>query len=386
MKRNITLIYIISSLMWGRFFIPVIALFYIASEVSLNQFTIIMAVFALSTLLLEIPSGVIADILGKKKTLLISRFIYIIEITILAFFNSFWPFLIAKIISGIGVSLSSGTSESLLYDTLKKLNKEKEHKKISGHLYMITNISMGITFIVGAFLFSLNNKLPAFASLPLITLGFLLTFLIKEPYDSNKKLTLKNSLNHFKEGFDYFIKNKYVKFLIFYSLPIATIISIILSISSIYFEKISIPIALIGTIAFISTLTTAYAAKKSYIVEEKLGQRDSLILIQITILLALIFMSFMFKYFGVTFYLIITLTSGFFSVIINHYTNKHIETSHRATMLSIKNFFSNFGIFLIFPIVGKIESSYNLGFSLKCLAAFLIIYFIIFAIYNLRKN
>ena len=59
--------------MWGRFFIPVLALFYIASQVSLEQFTIIMAVFAFSTLILEIPTGVIADLLGKRKTLLISR-------------------------------------------------------------------------------------------------------------------------------------------------------------------------------------------------------------------------------------------------------------------------------------------------------------------------
>ena len=65
--KNIKLICIISSLMWMRFFIPVLALFYIASKVSLDEFTIIMSVFALSTLILEILSGVIADIIGKKK-------------------------------------------------------------------------------------------------------------------------------------------------------------------------------------------------------------------------------------------------------------------------------------------------------------------------------
>ena len=56
-KQNIKLIYIISSLMWMRFFVPILALFYIASEVSLEEFTIIMSVFALATLILEIPSG-----------------------------------------------------------------------------------------------------------------------------------------------------------------------------------------------------------------------------------------------------------------------------------------------------------------------------------------
>ena len=115
--------------MWGRFFIPVIALFYIASQVTLEQFTIIFSIFALATLILEIPSGVVADILGKKKTLLLSRALYVIEVYILTFHNGFLLFLIAKIISGFGVSLSSGTSSALLYDTLKKLKRERKNIK-----------------------------------------------------------------------------------------------------------------------------------------------------------------------------------------------------------------------------------------------------------------
>ncbi len=129
MERNIKLQYLIGSLMWGRFFIPVIALFYIASQVTLEQFTIIFSIFALATLILEIPSGVVADILGKKKTLLLSRALYVIEVYILTFHNGFLLFLIAKIISGFGVSLSSGTSSALLYDTLKKLKRERKNIK-----------------------------------------------------------------------------------------------------------------------------------------------------------------------------------------------------------------------------------------------------------------
>ena len=122
-RHNVPLMYVLGSLMWGRFFIPVLALFYIASQVPIEQFAIIMSVFALSTLLLEIPSGVIADLLGKKKTLLIGRFCYIIEIFMIAFYDGFWIFLVAKVVSGIGVSLNSGTNSALLFDTLKKMRK-----------------------------------------------------------------------------------------------------------------------------------------------------------------------------------------------------------------------------------------------------------------------
>ena len=215
MKQNIPIIFANGALMWARFFVPVIALFYIASQVTLEQFGIIMAVFAIVTLLFEIPSGVVADMIGKKNSLLIARFMYLIEIAILAFGNGFELFLIAKIISGIAVSLVSGTSQALLYDTLKRLKRTNEHKKISGALTAVTNISMAIIFIVGAYLFTIDAKLPAILSLPFIGLGFILTFFLEEPYPPKRHINIKSYLLHLKEGLLLFFRRSEVKFMTF---------------------------------------------------------------------------------------------------------------------------------------------------------------------------
>jgi len=349
LKNNIPLIYVIGSLMWMRFFIPVLALFYIASKVPLEQFMLIMGVFSAAIFLFEIPSGVVADILGKKKTLLLSRFMYIIEIFLIAFYDGFWVFLIAKIISGIGVSLSSGADSALLYDTLKKLGREKEHAKISGNLHTVTNISMAFVFIIGAYLFSISPKLPAIVSLPLITAGFILTFFLVEPYHSKKKLTMKNSWNHLKEGLIEFKKNDYVKWLVFFSLPVATFVNIFYSISSAYLEAVLIPVSLIGVIAFISSMVAAYMSKNAHKLENKIGDKKSLLLIQMLTISATISMSFMIPYIGAFFYLLVPFVAGLFMVLINHYMNEHISTTHRATLLSIKNFGNNIGMTIMFP-------------------------------------
>lgn len=384
LKHNIPLIYTISSLMWMRFFIPVLALFYIASQVPLEQFAVIMSVFALATLILEVPSGVIADFIGRKKVLLLARFLYIIEIFLIAFYNGFWVFLIAKILSGIGVSLSSGANEALLYDTLKRLNKEEEHKRISGNLFTITNISTAFVFVIGAFLFSINNKLPAVVSLPLISLGFVLTFFLKEPYAVNHRVSFRNAYLHLKEGLIYFWHHDYVKFLIFFSIPIATGISIMLSISSAYFEKIMIPVALIGILAFISSMITAYSSKKAHRFEKRLGDKRSLYIIQAFVIVGIFLMSLMINYFGVIFYLLIPLAAGFFGVLINHYMNKHIETSHRATMLSIKNLADNIGIFILFLALGYMTKIRSMQMSLAILGIIFVIYSVILFLYSKR--
>ena len=120
MKRNITLFYIIRCLIWGRFYVPVVALFYVASQVPLKEFTIIFSTFSVVLLLLEIPSGVITDFIGKRKSLIISRFFYIIHISLIAFYNGFWPFLLASIAAAIGASLTSGATP--LYEFKSSIN------------------------------------------------------------------------------------------------------------------------------------------------------------------------------------------------------------------------------------------------------------------------
>lgn len=390
MKRNINLIYIIGSLMWMRFFVPVLALFYIASQVSIEEFAIIMGVFALATLLFEVPSGVVADLLGRKKTLIISRAMYVIEIFIIAFFNGFYPFLIAKIISGIGVSLSSGTGSSLLYETLKKLKREKEHKIISGKLATISSISMAFVFIIGSFLFTMNPKLPAYVSLPLITLGLILTFFIEEPYQNTHKITFKKSLIHLKEGIVFFKKHKILIAITIYSVPVAAIISIALSMSSAYLEVVRVPLFLIGTVAFIGSLLMAFGSKNANKLEEKIGEKKSMNLIYLIMGSSIILMMLLIPYAGAIFYLMIPLVSGFFGVLINHYMNEHVGNTHRATMLSIKNMFENIGIFILFPIIGLLTKNYSFtiayGLLLGVLATGYIIFQIITKIGNIKIN
>ncbi len=382
MKRNIPLLYAIGGLSWTRLFIPVIALFYIASQVTIEQFSLIFGIFALVILLFEIPSGVLADLLGKKKALLMSRCLYIVEIYILAFYNGFWPLLIAKVISGIGVSLGSGTDQAMMYDTLKRLRRTKEHKKISGNVQMINNIFMAIAFIVGAYLFSIGPKLPAIASLPFITLATVLVLFLKEPYKNHKGLSISNSVKHLKEGLKYFAGHSYVKYLTFYSFPIISAIMITQSLSSAYLKEILVPVSLIGIVAFASSSLSSLSAKMTHRIEEKVGEKKSLFMLQVTVFLGVILMSFMIEYIGAIFYLFISLAYGFSMVLINHYMNEHIETSHRATMLSIKNMFNNLAVFLLLPLVGFIIKSSSFKIAYLVLGIIVLFFFGALALYS----
>ncbi|HLC58678.1 MAG TPA: MFS transporter [Candidatus Nanoarchaeia archaeon] len=381
-ERNILVMYLISALFYGRFFLPVLALFYIASQVPLEQFAIIISVFSLSILLLEIPTGVFTDLIGKKKTMILVGLMYIIELFILAFFDGFWPFLIAKIISGIGVSLGSGTYSSLIYDSLKRLKRQKENKTVSGKMAFVAYLSLFFIFIIGAYLFSIYYKLPAYFSLAFMIFGFILTFLLKEPYEPIKKFNFKNSYLHFKQGISYFFKKPYLIYLGFFTLIIGSVINIILIISSSYYELILVPVSLIGVVAAVGTLLSAYSSKTAHKWEKIFGEKKSLLLVQLSVLVATFFISLMIPKFGILFFLLISLTFGFYSVITGDYVNRHAKTSHRTTMLSINNMFTNIGIFFLLPLLGYSIKSFGMSksfFFLFILICFYLLVLFLFA-------
>jgi MFS family permease len=373
-KYNVPLMYAIACLMWSRFFIPVLALFYIASQVPLEQFAIIMSAFGLANFLLEIPTGVVADLIGKKKTLMIGRSLYIVEVAILAFSNGFLPFLTAKIISGMAVSFVSGANEALLFDTLKKQNKVKEHKRVSGIMFALANITMAFVFITGAYLFTINPKLPAIASLPPLIIGLVLTFLLVEPYESRKKANFRNAWIHFKEGMRFAATHKIVRYIILFAMIGYATIDLATSISSAYLEAIQIPIASIGIVAFAYSMLVAGVSRKTHALEHAIGDKKSILLIQILQIASFLLMSLIMPVYGVAFYLLFGIGTGFFFVLMNHYINVHIDTAHRATIISIKHMAAQLCVFLVWPAFGFITKKASLGTAYFYYGIFLLFY------------
>jgi predicted MFS family arabinose efflux permease len=255
---------------------------------------------------------------------------------------------------------------------------------VSGIKYYISNISMAFVFIIGAYLFTINPKLPAILSLIPIITGFILIFFMTEPYRNRKKVNFVNSWKHLKEGLRLFWNNNYLKYLAMFTFIILSAVSVMLSFSSAYFQEIRIPVYLMGAVAFVASLITAFSSKRTHKLEEKIGEKKSLFIVQIALIFSIVLMSLMIPYIGVLFYLLIPFVNGFFNVLVSDYANRNIDTQHRATMLSINNMFGNIGNTFIFPVIGWGIKSYSMGRTFFVFGIFIMAF--LFIVYFYRKR
>jgi MFS family permease len=110
----------------ARFYYPIFTILFLDFGLSLTHFALLNAVWAASIVLLEVPSGALADMLGRRNLVVFSAMLMVIEIALLCFVprenldTVFIVFLINRILSGAAEASASGADEALAYDTLKK--------------------------------------------------------------------------------------------------------------------------------------------------------------------------------------------------------------------------------------------------------------------------
>lgn len=118
MKKNIILIYIHTFLSTFILYYICDTLFYIERGLTSSQYISFVGITFFIRLLFEIPFGIIADKYNKKRLLLISNLLFIISTITFIYAHNYITFIIAIITNAINNSLSSGITNSILYENL----------------------------------------------------------------------------------------------------------------------------------------------------------------------------------------------------------------------------------------------------------------------------
>src|SRR3989441_10154538 len=124
-KKNIALLYGFS--FFDQFMI-VIAVWvpYLATKgIGMRQFMDLQAVFAIVILCGELPTGVLSDLWGRKKTLLLGSMLKAVSFSLLPLWSSYEGFLFYHLTMGIALSMISGGDVALLYVSLLASGDEK---------------------------------------------------------------------------------------------------------------------------------------------------------------------------------------------------------------------------------------------------------------------
>ena len=161
---------------------PIVALFY--NENGLDEFNIFLlqAIYSVSVAVLEIPSGYMADVVGRKKTLVLGAILGTLGFVIYSFSHSFVGFFIAEIILGIGGSFISGADSAMLFDTLAEADLKEKYLSFEGRMTSLGNIAETLAAIAGGLIAGyLSYRHVYIAQTCIASMAIPASFFLKEP-------------------------------------------------------------------------------------------------------------------------------------------------------------------------------------------------------------
>jgi len=209
-KRNIFVFYVTEIARSLLFYIP-IWVAYELQYITLAQLPLIEAVMLGLQLVMELPTGAFADLIGKRWTVFLGYLFFVLGGVIYVHARSFPVFLIYALLFGFGDSLISGAKEALLYDTVKGVGKEEHYAKIHSKISWIFQIGLAFSMIVGGALGAISYEVAIWATVATTAISAVASLFFYEPLIDTEKFTLKRYVLQTKEGFHEVLRTPYVK-------------------------------------------------------------------------------------------------------------------------------------------------------------------------------
>jgi fucose permease len=139
---------------------PVLILYYTANGLNSTQIFTIQAIFHLAVLLLEVPSGYLADVVGRRKTLVFGAIFFPLGLAVYTAGRSFAAFILAEAVLAVSVSMRSGCDSAMLFDSLRQLKREGEYKRLEGRCALFARTGTAVSSVAGGLLAMLFLRLP----------------------------------------------------------------------------------------------------------------------------------------------------------------------------------------------------------------------------------
>jgi MFS family permease len=205
--RNITIAYTLSFL-WKCWFWLGIWVFYYLRFTDYAGIGFLEAVMITTATIGEIPTGAIADILGKKIAVTLAFFLGAVGNILMAFAPNYWVLVASIMTMTIGGAFYSGSLEALVYDTLKQSKKIDLYQKVIGRMTTMQNLGMAFSGILGGFLYKWHVSLPFLLVATAYLIGLILSFWLKEPIIDTEKYSWTKFIHQNAEGFRQLFANR----------------------------------------------------------------------------------------------------------------------------------------------------------------------------------
>lgn len=336
---------------------------------SMLEIGMLESIFHIVSSSFEIPSGVVADVFGRKKTMVLASLVSFVSGLFMILSNNFWSVAFAIGFSALSYNLESGTREALAYDSLKFAGQEEKYNKFASTEMMLYRITSSTATLCAGFALWLGyRKAYAFDIVfSLIAIGIACSLnevsVSNDENTDNKENNNPNANKNAKivyrlknvitESWHFMITNKKARSIMVINALIGAVSTLVL-----FFLQAKLPLAglndvLLGPALFVMGLGAAFGAKaagffpkwkyKKYIIISCIGVAFAFAMVFTELPYIMILGGFVGSFFD-----------DFIEVRTDIILNEMIPSEQRATLISVNSFMFSLVMIVMSTLMGSI--------------------------------
>lgn len=356
-------IYFASFLKNQTYFVPILVIFFQDLGLSFSEIFWLFTFGSVFSFIIEIPTGVFADLFGKRRSIIWSKFVIFVSFILFGFAWNFWTLLLANLILELGKSLRSGTETAYVYDYLDENPEAPRYTTVKANQKFYARISESIAAAVGGFVATITSFNFVFfvAAIPAL-LNFVQTlFWVKIKESNDNDLSIKKSISFAKQSLLEVVHTRILRRIIF---NIAVFTSALFALSTFiqpYLVAVGVPISWIGMLYSGFLLLIAFIVRYVSKLEDRFGSRGlfnwlALISFVPILVLGLGLQSI----WGGVFFFFVLMVENIRSPIANAYFHEQVTSTNRATMGSILELFKTAAKLVVLPMIGYATDVYSM--------------------------
>lgn len=356
----------------ARFYYPVFTILFLDFGLTVAQFSLLNAIWAATIVLAEVPSGALADTIGRKRLLVFASMTMVVEIGLIAFLPRsnaslvFWVFVVNRVLSGLAEAAASGADEALAYDALKQQGNADDWGRVLEVLTRCQSVGFIIAMTSGAAMydpqlmqalaevlglsatltFEATMRFPLYATLFLALGACLVTAGMTEIRDQNYRpvpqkargsmATLWSAFALTFNAGKWILATPFVFGVILFGMLFDGTIRMVITLASQYYRMILLPESIFGIIGAGVAMLGFIIPKLARALAETKPPVSALWLTAGLTLTGLVLMNFFWPWTGMVPALITFSAMYFNGFFVSFYINRETASHQRATVLSFK--------------------------------------------------
>jgi len=133
-----------------QYYEPFLILAFREKGLSFFEIGVLIAFREICINLMEVPSGAVADVFGRRRSMILSFIAYVVSFVIFGFGQQYWHFYPAMLLFAVGEAFRTGTHKAMIFDWLRQQGREDEKTRVYGYTRSWSKLGSALSALIAA--------------------------------------------------------------------------------------------------------------------------------------------------------------------------------------------------------------------------------------------